>query len=349
MFCIDKEAKLYNLCRSFTDFMNKNEHRIILQFCFLLIFIFAGMPSRAEHIIYQKLAIDSLKADSDSSDSSDDDTKSDRARYIDVSTEYGSNFTYRNQVGPTPTAAPYLYPSVLYHDKTGLWASFAAYRLITPYKQTQSDGSVTTTPPTWIQGDLSAGWDFKLGKTNDATVSYLYSRFDRNIELVKEAPGNTFEGFFAHNFKWIYTGIRGDYTYENFTGIIHGERVNVPVTDYYTSWETSKEWFIDAVFTHKDYFDINPMFTLLAGTDNFIGKFIVARYPTSKLAAHYAKIASQFLIQEFILDIPVAYNIGNFTATPSFEYTVLTQKVTETSPTSYPIYKFTLAYRFNFK
>ena len=177
----------------------------------------------------------------------------------------------------------------------------------------------------------------------------MYSRFDRKIQLVKEAPGNTFEGYFAHDFKLIYTGLRGDYTYENFTGVIHGKQVNVPVTDYYASWETSREFFIDEVFSRKDYFEIDPMFTLLAGTDNFIGRFIAARYPTSKQAAHYAHIASQFLIQEFVFDVPVAYNIGNFTFTPSFEYTILTQKVTETAPTSFPIYRFSAAYRFNFK
>ncbi len=333
----------------FSEFMNRRIFKGMRLLCLPIILVFIYIPSRAVHIQHHRMSIDSLKTDSDSTDDTNDESKSDHTRYIDISTEYGSNFTYRNQVGPTAVDAPYLYPSVLYHDKTGLWASISAYRLINPYKQIQIDGTVSSIAPTWIEGDLNVGWDFKLGKTNDATVSYLFSRFDRNIELVKEAPENTFEGYFAHNFTWLYSGIRGDYTYENFTGIIHGKRVNVPVADYYASWETSKEWFIDAILTHKDYFDINPMFTLLAGTDNFIGKFIVARYPTSKLAAHYANIASEFLIQEFILDIPVAYNIGNFTITPSFEYTVLTQKVTETAPTSYPIYRLALAYRFNFK
>ncbi len=318
-------------------------------FCMLLLLAFPKPAFAVYHKHFLKSPIDSLKIVADSTDSEADDEKGDKGRYLDIGVEYGSNFTYRNQEGPTPTLAPYLYPSVLYHDKTGLWASVAAYRLIEPYKETQNDGTVTTTAPTWIQADLNVGWDFKIGSKNDGTLSYMYSRFDRNIQLVKDAPGNTFEGYFAHNFGWVNSGLRGDYTYENFTGVIHGVRVNVPVTDYYASWETSKEWFIDAVFTHKDYFDINPMFTLLAGTDNFIGKFIVARYPTSKLAAHYADIASRFLIQEFVLDVPVAYNVGNFTFTPSFEYTVMTQKATETTPTSFPIYRFSAAYRLNFK
>ncbi len=315
-----------------------------------MVFIVGMKSSYSIGIKHYRMPVDSPVVVSDSADSTQKlDKKSNRLRYIDVSMEYGSNFTYRNQIGPTAIDAPYLLPTILYHDKTGLWASIDAYRLINPYKQMQADGSVTTTAPTWIEADLNAGWDFKIGDKTDGTVSYNYSRFDRNILLVKEAPGNTFEGYLAHDFNLIYTGLRGDYTYENFTGVIHGEQVNVNVTDYYASWETSKEFYIDGVFSHKDYFDIDPMFTLLAGTDNFIGKFIVARYPTSKQAAHYAGIASQFLIQEFIFDVPAAYNIGNFTFTPSFEYTILTQKVTESAPTSFPIYRFTAAYRFNFK
>ena len=309
-----------------------------------------GKSSYCAGFRHHQIPIDSPVVVTGSVDSTQkSDKKSNRLRYIDVSTEYGSNFTYRNQIGPTAIDAPYLLPTILYHDKTGLWVSFDAYRLINPYKQIQLDGTVSTTAPTWIEGDLSAGWDFKIGDKTDGTVSYMYSRFDRNILLVKEAPGNTFEGYLAHDFGLIYTGLRGDYTYENFTGVIKGEQVNVDVTDYYASWETSKEFYIDEVFSHKDYFEFNPMFTLLAGTDNFIGKFIEARYPSSKQAAHYAGIASQFLIQEFIFDVPVGYNIGNFTFTPSFEYTILTQKTTETSPTSFPIYRFTAAYRFNFK
>jgi len=319
-------------------------------FLLTIAFLAIGKPSYSSGLINNKIKIDSSAVTLDSTDSAKiAEKKSAKTRYIDVSLEYGSNFTYRNQIGPTAYDAPYLFPTVLYHDKTGLWASVSAYRLINPYKQTQADGTVTTTAPTWIEADFSAGWDFNIGDKNDGTLSYLYSRFDRNIQLVKEAPGNTFEGYFAHDFNLIKSGLRGDYTYENFTGVLNGKRVNVPVTDYYASWETSREFYIDGVFSHSDYFEFEPMFTLLAGTDNFIGKFIVARYPTSKQAAHYAGIASQFLIQEFIFDIPAAYNIGNFTFTPSFEYTILTQKATETSPTSFPIYRFSAAYRFNFK
>ena len=319
---------------------------------FILTIVFGGIgkPSYGGCLVHYTMPIYSPLTALDSSDSVKiADKKSSRLRYIDVSLEYGSNFTYRNQIGSNSYDAPYLFPTILYHDKTGLWASVSAYRLIMPYKQVELDGSISTTAPTWIEADFSAGWDFKIGDKNDGTLSYMYSRFDRNILLVKEAPGNTFEGSFTHDFKLINTGLRGDYTYENFTGVLNGKRVNVPVTDYYASWETHREFYIDEVFSHSDYFEIDPMFTLLAGTDNFIGKFIVARYPSSTKAAHYAAIANQFLIQEFIFDVPVAYNIGNFTFTPSFEYTILTQKTTETAPTSFPIYRFAAAYRFNFK
>jgi hypothetical protein len=177
----------------------------------------------------------------------------------------------------------------------------------------------------------------------------MYSIYDRKFPLVKEALRNTFEGYVGHDFKLLEIGLRYDYSYQNFTATLFGKKVNVPVADNYLLLEISREWFFDDVFKEGDDFEIEPMFTVMAGTDNFIGKFIVARYPKSKAAKDYASKANEFLIQQFSLNLPVAYTIGNFTATPSFEYTFLTQKVTETSPTSYPLYRFSLAYRFNFK
>jgi hypothetical protein len=143
--------------------------------------------------------------------------------------------------------------------------------------------------------------------------------------------------------------LRFDYCFQTFTGTVKNKKADVPVHDYYLMWENSHEFFINDVFKDDDEFDIAPMFTVMAGTNNFVGAFIINRFPTSPKAAHYAQISNQFLIQQFVFSLPVSYTIGNFTATPSFEYNILTQKETETSPTSYPIYRFSLAYRLNLK
>jgi hypothetical protein len=323
--------------------------------CILLVIIclFALNEAYSFNLLHHNhgISADSTAMLTDSTDTSK--AASEKSRYIDFSVEYGSNFTYRHQINQNPTEAPYLYPTLFYHAKSGFWATAGAYRLIKPYQDVTLKGNDTSLAPTFIEYDFSAGWDFKAGKSTDFSVSYLYSVFDRQIPFLKEALANTFEGYAGHDFKIIYTGLRFDYTWQNFTATINNKKQGFPVHDFYGMWETSHEWFIDDAFKSGDEFDINPMFTVLAGTNNFIGKFITLRYPegtkNGAKAAAYAKLAGKFLIQQFTLNVPVAYTIGNFTFTPSFEYTLLTQKKTETEPTSYPIYRFSAAYRFNMK
>jgi hypothetical protein len=276
---------------------------------------------------------------------------SDKIRYIDIIGEYGSNFTYRHQIDEIPTVSPYLYPSVFYHAKSGYWASLGAYRLINSYHDVNLSGAEINLPPSWIEGDINTGWDFKAGKNTNFSVSYMYSIYNREITFLKEALRNTFEGYAGHDFKIINSGVRFDYAYQNFTAKINGKPVKFNVQDYFASWENSHEWFIDDVFKSGDEFDIDPMFTIVAGTNNFIGEFVKQRFAgtkNAKKAADYAANANKFLIQQFTLSLPVAYTIGNFTFTPTFEYTILTQKQTETQPTTYPIFRFSTAYRFNF-
>jgi len=296
-------------------------------------------------------SIDSTDNPADTTDN--DDAPPKKTRYIDLSLEYGSNFTYRHQIDQNPTQAPYIMPTLFYHDKSGLWASVGTYRLIAPYVETLADGKDTSLAPSFIETDFTLGWDFKIGKKNDFSFSYQFSKYDRQFPIVAQALANTFEGYYGHDFNLFYIGARGDYAYEDFTATINNKHQPLNVKDYFAMLELSREWFIDDAFVHDDEFDIDPMFTILAGTNNFIGEFITLRYPigtkNGELAAHYAQIASKFLIQQFTLNIPVAYTIGNLTLTPSFEYTILTQKITETSPTSYPIYRFSAAYRFNFE
>src|ERR1017187_95986 len=99
-------------------------------FILTIFFMGIGRDSYGSGIRHNTIKIDSLAVTSDSTDSAKiADKKSSKTRYIDISLEYGSNFTYRNQIGPTAYDAPYLFPTILYHDKTGLWASVSAYRL----------------------------------------------------------------------------------------------------------------------------------------------------------------------------------------------------------------------------
>jgi len=317
--------------------------RVSILFLFILL---ASLISESGYAFgRKKTPIDSTEI----ADSTVEASKSAKKRYIDISVEYGSNFTYRNQIDQTSAADPYIYPNLYYKDKTGLWGSIGGYRLINNYVDKLADGRDTSIAPDLIETDFSAGWDYKFWGNTDVTLSYMFSIYNRKFPLVAQALRNTYEAYVGHDFKLINTGLRYDYCNQTFTATLKGKKVNVPVHDNYLMWETSREWFFDDVFKTDDEFDLDPMFTVLAGTDNFIGQFIVARYPTSKTAATYAANASKFLIQQFTLSVPVAYTIGNLTLTPDFEYTILTQKVTETSPTRYPIYKFTAAYRFNFK
>jgi hypothetical protein len=280
---------------------------------------------------------------------------SNKIRYIDVIAEYGSNYTYRHQTDATSTVSPYLYPSLFYHAKSGFWVSAGAYRFLNSYHDVNlKTGDDTILAAKFIEGDLALGWDFKAGKKTDLSFSYTLSKFDRNITFLKEALGNTFEAYGGHDFKFIYSGLRIDYSFQDFTGTINNAKKNFSVHDYYAMWENSHEWYFDDVFKNGDEFDLNPIFTIIAGTNNFVGKYLTLRYPdlnkpSGKKAAQYSAIARSFLIQQFSLNIPVAYTIGNLTFTPSLEYTLLTQKKTETQPTSYPIYRFSVAYRFNFK
>jgi len=121
------------------------------------IFIFTGslFSFKALGFGIGKSGIDSITV---TDTTSVDDAKTIRKRYIDVSVEYGSNFTYRHQIDQTAAADPYVYPTLYYKDKTGFWGSVGAYRLLNNYVEKTSDTSQTSIAPNWIEADFSLGW-----------------------------------------------------------------------------------------------------------------------------------------------------------------------------------------------
>jgi hypothetical protein len=281
----------------------------IFFFFLLLLCRHSSVSGQAGYFHSGFTAEDTLDDDDDLDFFDDEDSDLTPHNYLSLGTEYGSNFTYQ---GRSLGRNPYFMPSIGYMAKSGFYALAGAY-----------DVKGLDVGSAWEEKDLLAGWSFRLTKKLKGDVSFGKSFFDRKNDVLKAALGNDLGLGLKYDFKWFDSRISYDYLFQRFR---RNTKKRILFHDSYLSWENYHEFAWYDLLKEDDEFDIEPDFTIMGGTDNFLAQ-VLENSPKLKARASAKAVqrvqnASRFGIILYSFSLPVSYCYKNFTLTPSWTFNI---------------------------
>ncbi|MCX6350725.1 MAG: hypothetical protein NTX03_02565 [Bacteroidetes bacterium] len=254
----------------------------------------------------------------------------------------GNNFTYRSSVDTL--THPYLYPNLYYKNPNGFNASIGAFTI--------GNDNVKRL---FTEIDLSAGWDFYIGKHADVGASYSYSYFfvnkngDRDNDLLTFSLSNDINAYAGFDF-WsvVYSDLSFDYAW----GKVPFESVNTNkypkrnLTDNYITWTNSHEFAWDYIFTDDDGITLTPTICISGGTNNYLVQAEkIHKIKTGKKSKKNVAQDAAFNLLSYTFSLPLRYDIGAWGFTFKYKFTYLANQPAEAEIKYYSLFKASVSYR----
>ena len=212
-------------------------------------------------------------------------------RSLAIGLGYGSNSTYfgRSQA----VAFPYAAADVTYTTKGGLYGSVAFTNLL-------------NTATALDETDLTLGWDHKLGKATDVALSYSRFFFPTNSELVKSSVNNAFDVGLGQDWGAFYSRLSATYLFGKAT----------TKGDAFLILENSRSFETKRGFGENDYFAVEPVVSVAAGTQSF------AEAALTKRQGARTRYVRRFTLVDYEFGVPVTYTVGKLALTAGWRYIV---------------------------
>lgn len=209
---------------------------------------------------------------------------------------YGSNSTYfgRSQA----VAFPYAAATLTYSAKSGLYGSVEFYNLLN-----------TTTA--LDETDLTVGWAHDLGKTADVALSYSHFVFPANSELVKASVSNAFDAGLGQDWGVFYSRLSATYLFGSAAGRGDG----------FLILENSRSFETKHGFGQHDYFAVEPVVSVAAGTQSFAETALTKRNK-GKGNVPLVRNMRRFGLVDYELGVPVSYYVGKLELSAGWRYVV---------------------------
>lgn len=224
------------------------------------------------------------------------DTAATPKRSFAMGLSYGSNSTYfgRSQA----EAFPYTAATLTYTAKNGLYGSVQLYNLL-------------NTPTVLDETDLTVGWDHDLGKTLDFSLSYSRFFFPTNSELVKSSVNNALDASLGQDWGAFYSRLSATYLF----GSAPSKGDGFLILENSRSFETKRG------FGPHDYFAVEPVVSIAAGTQSFAEAALTKRNK-GKNSVPVARSVRRFGLVDYEFGIPVSYNVGKLALSAGWRYVV---------------------------
>ena len=228
--------------------------------------------------------------------SSPTDTTMAPKRSFAAALSYGSNSTYfgRSQA----MTFPYTAATLTYSAKSGLYGSVEFYNLL-------------NTPTALDETDLTVGWNHDLGKTTDVALSYSHFLFPANSELVKASVSNAFDVGLGQDWGAFYSRLSATYLFGSTTG----------KGDGFLTLENSRYFETKHGFGQHDYFAVEPVVSIAAGTQSFTETALTKRNK-GKGNVPVARSVRNFGLVDYEFGIPVSYYLGRLALSAGWRYVV---------------------------
>ena len=234
---------------------------------------------------------------------SKDETKTidTRERTYTLEMDFGTNKTYKGRTNSTKE--PYYTTSFNYEAKSGFFIYLAGTNYFAQKGDTSAE-SVQARKYSVDQFLFNIGYDFKIGKKTDASVSFT-RYFNADTALLNSGIISTTEFYMDHDFNFINEKLIFDFDHAS-------------PNDFSVALESYHPFYIDPLFLSNDELAITPKFTITLGTQNFITK----KKKNAPITRRNTVVENRFTLIALDFTLPITYSIGNFSIEPAFNYTV---------------------------
>ena len=251
----------------------------------------------------------SAQTDSATVNSAADTTKPVSAFTVGVS--YANNANYYGQ--KAEEKIPYAAIAATYKNKSGVYFSALAYKLLNDTGKIVSAGS------------LGAGFDFKLSKRWSADISYSHSFYAGYSPFLQASnPDNASASLQYEN--WLTTKLNLDYAFGK-------------TSDYFITLGTSKQISLGSICS-KDLITITPSVDAVAGTQHFyqtyltqkklrdsvLGIILAPVTGPSPQPAGKTTTTTQVNILSYNFKCPLAYNRSRYMIELAYQLSLLSSR-----------------------
>jgi hypothetical protein len=289
----------------------------------LFLYKFAGMNIKPSFwflmLIFIAGSVASAIANHSANDSTSNNSNSDSLaeRIYTVGLDYGSNQSFKGR--NTGQRQPYYSPNFNYQAKSGFFTFVSITNNITSKSDTtmQAREAKKNSIDEW---QINPGYNFDIEKNTTASISFTHY-FVNDTALINAGIKNNIDYYMDHDFKIVNEKLSLDLDWGT-------------QTDFSIALETYHSFDLENLFTEdNDMLSFIPGFTITAGTQNF---YVTKEAARRRLRA-VTTSTTTFNIIAFDLILPLAYNIGDFTIEPAFNYSAaLNQPVgLQTKPFGY--------------
>jgi hypothetical protein len=230
-----------------------------------------------------------------------------------IGASYADNANYYGQ--KAEEKIPYMALAATYKNKSGLYLSGLAYKLLNDTGKIASAGS------------LGAGFDFKLSKRWSADISYSHTFYAAYSPFLQaSSPDNASASFQYEN--WVTTKVNFDYAFGK-------------TSDYFITVGISKQINLGSI-SSRDIITITPSVDVVAGTQHFYQTYLTEKklrdsvlgiilvpitgQPTSQPTSKTTSITEVNLLS-YSFKCPLAYNRSRYMIELAYQLSVLSNHV----------------------
>lgn len=227
-----------------------------------------------------------------------------RKNSLSAGINYGSDALFFGRTGPYKY--PFMAADAVINYKSG-WFVYGSALKVLGYNAATID-----------EVDVGGGYYYRVSKKITGNVSYTRFIFNNKSEIIKSASSNDINLKNAVDWGPFKTTLIGDYLF----GKSHDIFATVSNSKY---WESS--WNI---FDDQDYLSINPAFTFILGTQNFVQRYSIDHKYRLEANNIYirnengagARANARFTMLNYSIKLPVAYNRPHYTVEFSYKYSM---------------------------
>lgn len=233
----------------------------------------------------------------------DTDSVPARKNSMSIGLNYGSDAMFFGRTGPI--TYPFTAADVIFNSKSGFFLYGSALKVL-GYR------------PVVDEVDIGAGYYYRLSKRINGNISYTRFIFNNKSEIIKSASSNDINLKNTIDWKLFKTNIIGDYLFGKSYDIF----ATISNSKY---WESS--W---SVFDDKDFVSINPGFSVIFGTQNFVQRYSIDhkyKLEANNIYIHNengrgARANAKFSLLNYSFKVPVAYNRPHYTLEFAYKYSI---------------------------
>jgi hypothetical protein len=240
---------------------------------------------------------------------------------------YGNTANYFGQT--TSEKLPYVLSYGAYRLKSGIYFSASALTLL---NNTSGVAAI----------DLSAGYGFNLAKNVEGNLSYTRSFYQKNAPLLQASNENNVNGelSFTH---FLKSSLSADYAF--------GKQ-----SDVFVSFTNSKLVTLGR-FSDKDLVSFEPAFSVIGGSQRFYQTYTTQKerrknlldplFPGKPSKPETTTVEStEFDVLAYTLSLPLAYSRSSYTFEASYQASLASKKMEESSGKPVSIFNLGFYYMF---